>query len=454
MNRILIFSLLIMNFGWAGPTKVGNGDDGADLEGFELVNDGKLIDSKKAALDLVKKLNTNGILGLGSLINEIQNNKIYLTKKDVSSKKLEELGAFHSGLEGQVYARTFSRAYSPTRFFPVSLKLTNEQLVALHIHEALHRALPENVREDEKIVSKLTLAITAPDQTADGIYEETKATIPDLFVAKNRVEVDLRGDSALVRPGYLQFGYSKFLNSKRKFSQNINLPIDHSYNFESKFFPFGSRLNTLGFKIKTSYIITKRDENYFGPLEFSFRNLFFTERGYDFELFCGLNFMSSSNSKVIDSVYGYSHFLIGLEAHKLNDLYKLNFGFLFNTGKDFERILNGIYTYYQLGPKAEVYGEFVYPFDKMEMSLEGKIISPIKIRAVQNSQVLIDKGSDQYFMATPTIKYSIDKDLKVLLIGNYLFNSNKNQSEDYTRDLFGNALGQWRITLGLNSSFN
>jgi len=79
---------------------------------------------------------------------------------------LEDEGPFHVNLMGKVYARTFPEPHAATRFFPAAAKLDSEQLQALHIHEALHRALPDSVREDEAVVSEITLAPSATAATA------------------------------------------------------------------------------------------------------------------------------------------------------------------------------------------------------------------------------------------------------------------------------------------------
>jgi hypothetical protein len=138
MKLLLIFLLTYLVF--AGPTKVGNGDDGSDLEGFDLVTSGRLVESRLKAVELLKKLNIHGVPQLGALIPEVKNTKLYLTKRNINANRLKELGAFHSGEQKYVYARTFARPYAATRFFPAALKLDDSQLIALHIHEGLHRA--------------------------------------------------------------------------------------------------------------------------------------------------------------------------------------------------------------------------------------------------------------------------------------------------------------------------
>ncbi|MBY0415560.1 MAG: hypothetical protein K2Q18_15410, partial [Bdellovibrionales bacterium] len=302
---------------FAGPTKVGNGDDGGDLEGFDLVTKGKLIDTKIMALKLLQKLNTQGIIGLGKLIPEVENAKIYLTKKNINSEKLEELGAFHSGTEGFVYARTFARSYAPTRFFPISLALSNNQLMALHIHEALHRSLPLRVNQDEQVVTRITLSITSPDQTSDSIQETIKENIPELFKV-GEPEVKISKNSKLQKPSLLDLSYSERIATIRKKSKRSQLPIERTFNVAAQFYPFGTAKTVTGFGIASAYLHNKRSgENYLGPLELTVRSLFWSERGYDLEIKAGAQFMSASNAKVFDSVYGRDALLFGIDVNQV-----------------------------------------------------------------------------------------------------------------------------------------
>lgn len=324
---------------FAGPTRVGNGDDGSDLEGFELVTEGKLVETKKEALKLLEKLNTRGIVGLGNLTPEVENSKIYITQRNIGTERLEEMGAFHSGTEGQVYARTFSRSHAPTRFFPVSMNLSNNQLIALHIHEALHRALPESVNENEAVVTQITLAIISPEQTSDSIRAVVKKNIPELADNQN-IPVKISKNSKLQSPSSLRLSYSQWASSKRKNSSDVTLPLDHSYNISAQFYPFGSEKNATGFGISSSYIYPKKKQNYFGPLELSVSSIFWTDRSYDLEIKAGAQLMSSSNSKIMDSVYGRDFLFFGIDINKVTDFYKLDLMIDFVGPSSFRRNIN------------------------------------------------------------------------------------------------------------------
>jgi len=436
-----IFSISVM----AGPTKVGNGNDGFDLEGFDLVTSGKLIKTREMALIHIRSLNVSGIRGLGSLIPELENSKIYLTKKNINSKRLEELGAFHSGMEGFVYARTFSRSYAATRFFPAALGLDSKQLIALHIHEALHRALPKNAKDDEKKVTKITLALVSPETSHDNVLSVVKEVIPELFIASGEEIIKIHKHSKLKNPGRLKFTANKYASStKRDFATGITLPMQNTYDIETQFFPFGESSYAAGFGIASSYIFTERNENYFGPLELTARLLLWSKRRYDFEFKLGTKLMSSSNSKVIDSLYGRDVILAGFEANKITNEFKLKFGLDLLGKSDYERILSNVATKYEVGPLLTLYGSAYYPWKKFEFGGQFNLLSLQSIRVSANNSTLLEKGRDQYFTAGPKIIYKYNSKYGMSLGGEYLFNSNKKQDEDNLRDLFGSAMGQWK----------
>jgi hypothetical protein len=431
-----------------GPTKVGNGDSGSDLEGFELVTKGELINSKNDAIKLLKNLNTQAIVGLGNLLPELENSKVYMTKKDISSKELDEMGAFHSGLEGLVYARTFAHSYAATRFFPASLKLNSKQLMALHIHEALHRSLPDQVHEDEQIVSKITLAIITPEQTADNIQAVVKENIPDLFMPSTNHLV-INKNSRIHNPSLVEISVSKWTESKRVSS----LPIDHSLNVNAQLFIFGESNLTSGFGISSNYLMTKNSQNYFGPLELTYRNLFYTNRGYDLEFKIGYQIMSTSNSKVINSAYGKNAFIIGINAKKLSDKFNLKLSGDLIGGNSISRNINSISTQYEIGSTINLGGELLIPQKSYELGAQSKLIILNSLNVTQNNNSLLNKESDQYFSAGPVGKYHLNPDIVINLYGEYLFNSNKNSAEDHLRDLLGNGLGQWKWTTGVEIDF-
>jgi hypothetical protein len=99
-----------------------------------------------------------------------------------------------------VYARTFAEPYAATRFFPAALKLSENQLVALHIHEALHRALPADVREDENKVMLMTLAITSPGASFDRVSNIANLYLRPVPPPASALATSVASEPVFVRP--------------------------------------------------------------------------------------------------------------------------------------------------------------------------------------------------------------------------------------------------------------
>ncbi len=171
MKKLSMMLLTLMSTAaFASTTKVGNGDDGTDLEGAEPITKGIIFETREKAIANLKALNIHGIAGLGLLIPELEHNQLLMTKSDVNPMSSE--GYWESSDDRKtVYARTFAEPHAPTRFFPAALKLNRDQLIALHTHEALHRALPADIRENEEKVAILTMAITSPSATFDRVNQ-------------------------------------------------------------------------------------------------------------------------------------------------------------------------------------------------------------------------------------------------------------------------------------------
>ncbi|MCB0412911.1 MAG: hypothetical protein KDD50_01175 [Bdellovibrionales bacterium] len=256
---VLLF-FIIESVGNATTTRVGNGDNGSDLEGFERVQSGPLINAQKKAVKLLNGLNVGAIRGLGSLIPEVENTKIYITKKDVSDLELKSLGGFETDMRGYVYARTFARPHAATRFFPISKSLTEDQLVALHIHEGLHRALHEKIREDEKIVSDITLSITGPEATVDQITSVCNKYVPSYENSSLAIQYYLEED---------QIERSAFSVESRIFSDNDSGTPTSAYVLNSRLYPFGGSMTGVGLGLKFSYLQNSDGKNEIGPLSIS-----------------------------------------------------------------------------------------------------------------------------------------------------------------------------------------
>ncbi|MEK7690028.1 MAG: hypothetical protein AAB425_03305 [Bdellovibrionota bacterium] len=207
---ILLLSLITVP-AYAIPTKVGNGDNGDDLEDLTPITTGPVFESRQRAVTLVKKLDLEFVRGLGFLAAEVETTKMFMASKDVSGV-LDLAVAHPTSPTGALYARTRPEPHAITRFYPVCAGLADAQLVALHIHEALHRSLPEILRENESAVMEITLAIVAEDATQDGVRQVLDRWSREL--ASNPVYLALPSrDTFRFRYGYTQFfGRSLELN--------------------------------------------------------------------------------------------------------------------------------------------------------------------------------------------------------------------------------------------------
>jgi len=221
LNKIISVLIIINTISFsifASVTKVGNGDDGGDLEKLVQINSGPLVSSKKKAIKLLDKLNIVGVPGLGRLISELEDSKMYLASEDVHPT-IEPKGSLEISDDYKiVYARTFAEPNAITRFFPAAKKLSLDQLVALHIHEALHRSLPENIRTNENIVAHFTMAITSHGASFDRLLE----------VSKQYINIsETRADQKLIQTNESNIKLSVLNKSKTSFKYTS---VSYSFN--------------------------------------------------------------------------------------------------------------------------------------------------------------------------------------------------------------------------------
>ncbi len=176
-------------------TKVGNGNDGADLESLTPIKSGPIWESREQAIKLLNKLNVIGVPGLGILISEIERTELLMAANDVHPTG-EQRGSLEiSEDKTLVYARTFAEPNAATRFFPAARKLTSNQLVALQIHEALHRALPAHIRTDENVVMHYTMAMTSPGASYDRIRQ-----VSEIYINERNEKIASEQNSATAIP--------------------------------------------------------------------------------------------------------------------------------------------------------------------------------------------------------------------------------------------------------------
>ncbi len=298
-----LFALSISQV-FAGPTIVGNGDDGSDLENFKPLKSKKILSAHSEAVTILKRLNVQGVSHLGNLIPELENTKMYMVDSNISAERMQELGAFHSGANKLVYARTIARPYASTRFFPAAEKLDANQLIALHIHEALHRALPEAFREDEKIVSEITLAIVSPLSSHDQVKEVTNKKIDNYTGQYKGRFKDHTSFASISYKGIVG------VNKTGTFSPQTN-----SYQLSNRIYPFDNQWSLLGLGIDLNYAKNDRRTT-LGTLGLFLSIDLFTLRGFDISFFSKWNRALSDSQEFTNYMISRDSFDTGVTFKK------------------------------------------------------------------------------------------------------------------------------------------
>lgn len=330
----------------ATVTRVGNGDDGGDLEGGDRVTSGILIETRNKALARLKSLGTGSVEHLGTLIPELEKSEILLVNRNITPKLKED-----SGLEGSpdgkfVYARTFAEPHAATRFFPAALMLNEEQLISLHVHEALHRSLPAHVRENEEIVTRITLAITAADASVDRVKQTVASAVgvrggivtasansgalttgngPVTIIVNGPVDGPVRLQSRsevpeappIERPSSVTYGFRSFMIPDRNDSM---YPVTSLHSLQSFLYPFGTGSRAFGLGLEFTYLQTP-EQAYLGPLEISARLRLASIRGFDISAFGRHSLYTTAAGELKNSPLGRDVTTVGVSMRKDTSTY-------------------------------------------------------------------------------------------------------------------------------------
>jgi hypothetical protein len=328
-------ALTFSSFAHASGSWVGNGDDGSDLEGSTPVSSEKILGSRTQAIALLRKLGVEGVAGLGLLIPETERSALYMSKIDSAAKLASDSGSSHTDIKGRVFARTMPEPHSPTRFFPIAEKLDEDQLVALQVHEALHRSLPVAVRENEAVVSELTLAIVSPESSHDRIRETAAKLIPppeDRALAANGMAPVAGASLAVSSPPAPEGSYaakpSLFGYEMRNLWNNSELSARYTVNrihtIQSFLYPFGGNRDSFGIGLEGS-LIQQPAGTIMGPLGLSARLRLWSGRGFDVSAWGSLALNTLSAEELKNSPFGRDVPTLGLELHKdLSNFYIQN----------------------------------------------------------------------------------------------------------------------------------
>jgi hypothetical protein len=333
-SLMILILILASLHAHSATTKVGNGDDGTDLEGFEEITSGPIVESRAKAVEHLKKLNVQGVPGLGLLIPEVEKAQLYMAKRDVQANLDEDQGAFHADFNGAVFARTMPEAYAPTRFFPASKKLSEEQLISLHIHEALHRSLPPSIKENENKVAQMTIAITSPGASHDRVKSAAVKHIPEELPVASNNGIQVNGVKTLPpvaqdatmttnlypvpeharvkRPSVFGYTYQKFTGHH----DTDIMPVETMHSIQSHLYPFGGDTNPIGIGIEATVLKFEDEDTQLGPLGISARARLWSVRGFDIGAWGMVSLNTLSNEELKNSPYGRDLLTVGLSLRK------------------------------------------------------------------------------------------------------------------------------------------
>ena len=464
---------------YGAPTRVGNGDDGGDLEKGTPVTSGILVEARNEAVELLKKLNVAGVSGLGSLLPEVENAKILLVsqnvlidKTDATPEQIEvareearAIGAVN-GDDLPVYARTFPEPHAATRFFPAALMLDRRQLVALHIHEALHRALPPAVREDEKLVSRLTLAITSEGSnfdrvqlTANEISKEnqsrgSKTNAGDTDSdASLRAKLGLKPEGPLLpRPSVFEYGYRSFLSVDRTKS---NAPVESMHSIKSFLYPFGRGADALGLGIEFTYL-KMPDQSFLGPLGLSARLKLATWRDFDVDGFAVGHLYTIAANEFKDTPLARDTFTAGLSIRREAKWFKVENQVYVTAGAQAKQTLGKIQYEHEYGSivAARVSAAAKLPaVAGMSLDLGGMgellLANPYKVRG-GNFEYTSDRT--RVVSAGPEVGLTSGA-LRMAVNGRFVIDSTSGVTLDQLGDLMGQGVGQGSVGGSLSWQF-
>jgi hypothetical protein len=441
------------------PSRVGNGDDGADLEKLSKIESGPIVDAQKRALELVRKLNSAGVSGLGALEPEIERSPLFMASEDVPANLDEDQGVFHSSMQGKVFARTLPEPYAATRFFPAAHALQEEQLMALHIHEALHRALPESVRTSESVVSALTLAITSSGTTHDTLVASSQRWIPQASegmqergsgsarsLTDGRSSVGVASDARVRQPSLFSYEFRKYQQSDSPGISSMRPSGAHV--IRSDLYPFGDESSTLGVGIEGS-VIHSPERSGMGPLGISGKMRLWSGRGFDVGAWgmASLNVLSTQELK--NSALGRDVASLGLSMRK--DLRWLTvenrIGYTFDGTA--EQTIGALTYRYEFGPIVLASVSAALRIAQFRLGGFADLHLADSYR-VSGGAFQFDSGRYRLLSGGPRFSYET-LDFVASLSGQFVLDSTQDANLDYLGNLLGQGAGQgaWIVSLGV-----
>lgn len=454
---VSILALLIWPFIVdASITIVGNGDDGGDLEGGIKVSSGVLIDTRNKALSHLRRLNVQAVENLGTLLPELERSDIYFVERDLAPKLHEDHGMESSNDGTKVYARTFAEPHAATRFFASALLLNEEQLMALHIHEALHRSLPPAVRENEEVVTKITLALIAPDTSIDRVRkvvaQEINRASPHLPLPPNPVAHE-DGEAAIGtsvatrtqiapatvpvnRPSSLTYGYRSFFIPKQEQS---SYPIESLHTLQSLLYPFGNGPHALGLGIELGYVRTP-EESYLGPIHLSARVRVASMQDFDIGLWGDVALNTLSSEELKHAPIGRNIATIGGSLRRETSLSYVENLLSYSTSGESKQRVGKVEYLHEFGAILGASIRAGVKWKEIEAGGFTEVLLSDSYR-VTGGAFQFDSGNYRIISAGPELAYSKDA-FRFSVTARWVLDSTRGVSLDYLGDLMGRGAGQ------------
>jgi hypothetical protein len=434
--------------------KVGNGDDGGDLEALTALTSGPIVDARAKAVVLLEKLGTSGIRTLGALAPEVERTELFLVTADKQANPESDQGAFHTDMNGRVYARTFAQPHAATRFFPIAITLTQDQLVALHIHEGLHRSLPEHVRENEAKVSQITLAINAPGASRDQVQSVVDQVVPhisplsrpsDGYTAHYQLS---GGRSDFRRISNLSYSYRVFLKGQ----DTSAFPIRSMHVLQSDLYPFGNENTPFGMGIEASMIDSSAAGLQAGPLGLSARLRIWERSGFDVGLWAVASLNMLSADELNNSPYGRSIYTAGIFIRMRTPVFYIE-NFLSSTFPGETKQTIGLVDYrYEYGRVINAKIRAGINFQAVDIGVFGEVHLAEYFRVSGGAFTPFDKGAYRLVSVGPelTFRYS---GWAASFFGRAVINATQGANLDYLGNLMGAGAAQGSIGMGVSYAF-
>jgi hypothetical protein len=467
---LLMLALLHSAAAAASPARVGNGDDGTDLEKLVKLESGPILEARNRALELVRKLHTSGVSGLGMLEPEISKTSLFLASEDIPAHLEQDQGVFHSSMQGKVFARTLPEPHAATRFFPAAEHLANDQLVALHVHEALHRALPKTIRENEATVAAITLAITSPDASHDSVLASAQRWIPrdsresevlavagaghgSAALAATSADlqsldssVPISSEARIRQPSLFSYEYRRYQAAAEEGISTVR--VSGAHVIRSDLYPFGDHRSTLGIGIEGS-LIQGVDRTWMGPLGVSGRMQLWSGRGFDVGAWgqATLNVLSSEEFK--NSALGRDATSVGLSMRKDLRFLTIDNRIGYTLASEAEQKIGNVTYRHEFGSivlasvsaAARVKGFRIGGFAELNLADDYR---------VTGGAFPFSSGRYRLLSGGPKISYET-LDFVATFSGRLLLDSTPGVNLDYLGNLLGQGAGQgaWIASMGV-----